>query len=202
MRDAFRTVATLRPALSVRRELLFEHLALRHRLGALARSDRRFRPCDRLLWRCWRRLWPQWRDALILVQPATVARWYREGFRGFWSRRPRRRPGGPCIDSELRALVRRMAMANRLWGAPRIHGELLTLGITVSERTMSRYLPHRLTGPSQSWRTFLANHLGNVAFEDDHRTRRAARIQSVGNYGTGRGCPGPNAVVACDSRST
>jgi hypothetical protein len=60
-----------------------------------------------------------------------------------------------------------MAMVNRLWGAPRIHGELLTLGITVSERTMSRYLPHRLTGPSQSWWTFLANHLGNVAFEDD-----------------------------------
>src|SRR4029077_13256537 len=74
------------------------------------------------------------------------------------------RPGRPRIDSQLRALIRRLAMENRLWGAPRIHGELLKLGVTVSERTVSRYLPDRRTAPSQSWRTFLANHLGDLAF--------------------------------------
>ena len=164
MCDAFRTVAALRSALSARGDLLFEILALRHQLGVLARSDRRFRPCDRWLWLCLRRLWPRWREALTLVQPATVARWHREGFRGLWSRRARRRPGRPCIDSEPRALIRHMATANRLWGAPRLHGELLKLGFTVSERTVSRYLPDRRMAPSQSWRTFLANHLGDQAF--------------------------------------
>src|SRR5713226_4655514 len=163
MRDAFRTVGALRSALSTRRDLLLETLALRHQLGVLARSHRRFRPSDRLLWLCLRRLWPRWRHALVLVQPATVARWHREGFRGGWRRRSRRRPGRPRIDSPLRALIRRMAMENRLWGAPRIHGELLKLGVTVSERTMSRYRPDRRTAPSQTWRTCLANHLGDVA---------------------------------------
>jgi len=163
MRDAFWTVAALRLAMSTRRDLLFENLALRHQLGVLARSDRRFRSWDRLLWLCVRRLWPRWREALVLVKPATVARWHREGFRRCWSRRSRRRPGRPCIDSQLRALIRPMAAENRLWGAPRIHGELLKLGITVSERTVSRYLPDRLTVPSQTWGTFLANHLGAAA---------------------------------------
>src|SRR5713101_2768473 len=105
MRDAFWTVAALRLALSMRRDLLFENLALRHQLGVLARSDRRFRRCDRLLWLCLRRLWPRWREVLVLVQPATVARWHREGFREGWSRRSRRRPGKPRIDSQLRALI-------------------------------------------------------------------------------------------------
>src|SRR5712692_6901861 len=160
MHDAFRTVGALRSALSTRRDLLLEHLALRHQLGVLARSHRRFRPSDRLLWLCLRRVWPRWRDALVLVQPATVARWRRQGFRGCWSRHSRRRPGRPRIDSQLRALIRRMATENRLWDAPRIHGELLKLGIAVSERTVSRYLPDRLMTPSQTWRTFFANHLG------------------------------------------
>jgi hypothetical protein len=97
---------------------------LRHQLRVLARSDPRFRPSDRLLWLCLRHLWPRWREALVLPQPATVARWHREGFRGCWSRRSRRRAERPHIDSQLRALIRRMADENRLWGAPRIHGEL------------------------------------------------------------------------------
>jgi hypothetical protein len=164
MHDAFRTVGALRSGLSTRRDLLLEHLALRHQLGVLARSHRRFRPSDRLLRLCLRRLWPRWRDALVLVQPATVARWRRQGFRGCWSRHSRRRPGRPRIDSQVRALIRRMATENRLWGAPRIHGELLKLGVTVAERTVSRYLPDRPTAPSQTWRTFLANHLGDLAF--------------------------------------
>jgi hypothetical protein len=164
MRDAVRTVAVLRSALPKRRDLLLEILALRHQLGVLGRADRRFRPSDRLLWVCLRWLCPRWTDALVLVRPATVARWHREGLRGCWRRRSRRRPGRPRIDSQLRSLIGRIATENGLWGAPRIHGELLKLGFTVSERTVSRYLPDRLTRRSQTWRTFLANHFGNLAF--------------------------------------
>jgi hypothetical protein len=160
MRNAFRTIATLRSALSSRRDLLFEYFALRHQLGVLGRSDRHFRSADRLLWLCLRRWWPRWQDALVLVQPATVARWHREGFRGCWRRRSRRRPGRPRIDAEVRAPIRRIATRNRLWGASRIHGELVKLGITVSEWTVSRYLCDRLRVPSQTWRTFFANHFG------------------------------------------
>jgi len=159
MRHAGRTVAAIRFASSTRRDLLLEILALRHQLGILARSNRGFRASDRLLWLILRRLWPRWRDALVLVQPATVDRWHRDRFHHCW-RRCSRRPGRPRIDSQCRALIRRLAAENRLWGAPRIHGELLKLGIAVSERTVSRYLAGRLRAPSQTWRTFLANHLG------------------------------------------
>jgi len=110
-----------------------------------------------------RRWWPRWRAALVLVKPATVDRWHREGFRRCWRRRSRRH-GRPCIDSPCRDLIRRLAAENCLWGAPRIHGELLKLGIAVSERTVSRYLRGRRTAPSQTWRTFLANHFGHLAF--------------------------------------
>jgi hypothetical protein len=99
----------------------------------------------------------------MLVHPATVARWHREGFR--WLRhRARRRPGRPRIDPQLRNLIERIALENGLWGAPRIHGELLKLGFIVSERTVSRYLPDRRTRRSQTWWTFFANHVGNLAF--------------------------------------
>jgi hypothetical protein len=138
--------------------------ALRHQLGVLSRSNRRFRTSDRLFWLCLRRAWPRWREALVLVQPATVDCWHREGFCGWWRRPSRRRPGRPRIDAPLRSLIERMATANGLWGAPRIHGELLKLGFTVCERTVSRYLPDRRTRPSQTWRTFLANHIGALAF--------------------------------------
>ena len=80
MRDALRTVAALRSALFVRIDVFFEILALRHQLGVLARSDRRFHPADRLLWLSLQRFWPRWRDALVLVKPTTVARWRRKGF--------------------------------------------------------------------------------------------------------------------------
>jgi hypothetical protein len=163
MSDALRMVAALRSALFTRLDVLFEILALRHQLGVLARADRRFRLADRLLWLCLQRYWPRWRDALVLLQPATVARWRREGFWGCW-RSLRRRPGRPRIDADIRVLIRRMTRENRLWGAPRIHGELLKLGITVSERTVSRYLPDRARRPSQTWRTFLVNHFSDLTF--------------------------------------
>src|SRR5262249_28298284 len=132
----------------------------RHRLFA---DYRRFRSSDRLFWLILRRTWPRWRDALVLVQPATIERWNRDtGHRHWWRRS--RRPGRPRIDSLSRDLIRRLAEENSLWGAPRIHGELLKLGIAVSERTVSRYLRERPRRPSQTWRTFLANQLGQFTF--------------------------------------
>jgi hypothetical protein len=163
MRHLVRAVAAVGFALSTRRDLLLEILALRHQLRVLVRSNRHFRPSDRLLWLVLRRLWPRWRDALVLVQPATVDRWHRDGLHRCWRCRSRR-PGRPRIDSECRALIQRLAQENRLWGAPRIHGELLKLGIVVSERTVSRYLRRVPRGPSQTWRTFLVNHLVQFTF--------------------------------------
>ena len=146
MQHVVRTLATIRFALSTRRDLLLEMLALRHQFAVLARSNRRFRAADRLLWLILRRVWSQWRDALVLVQPATVDRWHRDRFVRRWWRRSRR-PGRPRIDSPCRDLIRRLAEENRLWGAPRIHGELLKLG--VSERTVSRCLRERPKKPSR-----------------------------------------------------
>ena len=126
-----RALATaLLGALRTRRHLVLENLALRHQLAVLAASGGRprFRPADRLIWVCLRRLWNGWREVLVLVQPATVVRWHREGFRRYWERKSRRRPGRPRIDPELRSLIRKMATANPLWGAPRIHGEFEILG--------------------------------------------------------------------------
>jgi hypothetical protein len=162
MRDVSRRCAAVRSASSTRGDLLLESLALRHQLSVLARSNRRFRPSDRLFWLLLRWLWPRWREALVLVQPATIDRWHRDGFRQCWRRS--RRPGRPRIDSLWRDLIRRLAAQNCLWGAPRIHGELLKLGIAVSERTVSLYLRGRPTTRSQTWRTFLANHLGHETF--------------------------------------
>jgi hypothetical protein len=159
MRHVVRTVAAARFALSTRRDLLLESLALRHQLRVLARSNSRFCASDRLLWLILRRVWPRWRAALAVVQPATIDRWHRDGFLRWW-RRSSRPPGRPRIDSECRGLIRRLAAENCLWGAPRIHGELLKLGIAVSERTVSRYLGNRGRARSQTWPTFFANHLG------------------------------------------
>jgi len=136
MRDVSRSCAAVRSASSTRGDLLLESLALRHQVSVLARSNRRFCPSDRLLWRLLRWLWPRWREALVLVQPATVDRWHRAGLRRCW-RGFSRRPGRPRIDSMCRDLIRRLAAENHLWGAPRIHGELRKLGIAVSERTVS-----------------------------------------------------------------
>src|SRR5205809_7882216 len=163
MRDVFRTGSAVGSARTTRTDLLLESHALHHQWGVLARSNRRFRAADRLLWLFLRWLWPRWREALVLVHPATVDRWHREGLRRCWRRRSRR-PGRPCIDSPCRDLIRRLAAENCLWGAPRIHGELLKLGIAISERTGSRYLRGRPTTRSQTWRTFFANHLGGQTF--------------------------------------
>jgi hypothetical protein len=161
MRRLVQTTGTTPRASSGRRDLLFELLALHHQLRVLARSNQRLRSADRLLWLILRRVWPRWRDALMLVQPATVDRWSRDGFSRWWPCRARR-PGRPRIDVECRHLIRQMAADNRLWGAPRVHGELVKLGIAISERTVSRYLRECPRGSSQSWRTFIANHYNQL----------------------------------------
>src|SRR5262245_21841153 len=108
MRRIVLTVAAIRFACATRRDLLLEVLALRHQLGVLARPNRRFRKADRLLWLILRRVWPRWREALRLVQPATVDRWYRDRFTRWWRRRTRR-PGRPRIDAEWRQLIQQLA---------------------------------------------------------------------------------------------
>ena len=113
------------------------------------------------------RTWAGWRQALIIVAPDTVLRWHRRRFREHWARlsgRPTR--GRPPVNAEIIVLVRKMAAANPLWGAPRIHGELVKLGIDVAERTVSRLIANRRAPPSRTWRTFLANHVGDLVSID------------------------------------
>jgi putative transposase len=150
-----------------RRQLAVEILALRHQLGVLKRSTKRPRltNADRGLWVLLSRRWPGWRDALIVVKPATVMKWHRAGFRRYWTWRSRSKGGRPAIDPEVRKLIKQMATAN-MWGAPRIHGELLKLGINISEATVSRYLPRRRKPPSPTWRSFLENHVGTLVSVD------------------------------------
>ncbi|WP_428130517.1 integrase core domain-containing protein [Candidatus Binatus soli] len=144
-----------------------ENLALRHQLHVL-RRQRPGRPrlfaIDRLLWVLLYRLWPRCLEMMVLVKPATVIQWHRQGFRLFW--RWRSRSGRPSADREIRNLIRQMSSANPLWGAPRIHGELLKLGIEVSQATVAKYMVRRRGTPSQNWRTFLRNHAEGIAAID------------------------------------
>ena len=128
----------------------------------------RLRNRDRLFWILLSRFWRNWQEPLIVVKPETVIRWHRKGFRLFWKFKSRRKgPGRPQISREIRDLIRRMAKANPLWGAPRIHGELLKLGFEISERTVSSLISSlRVKPPSQTWRTFLKNHMMNLVSID------------------------------------
>jgi putative transposase len=153
----------LRALLRDRADLALENLALRQQVAVLA--ERRPRPrlstTDRLFWVFLRRLWSRWADVLVVVQPDTVVRWHRLGFRLLWRWRSRPgRPGRPRIDSELRDLIRQMARENPTWGAPRIHGELLMLGFDIAERTVSRYMPRRPAPGDvvERWKVLLRNH--------------------------------------------
>lgn len=127
----------------------------------------KLRSSDRLFWSALSRVWAGWRQALVIVSPNTVLRWQRRRFREYWTRLSGRPPAGrPPVSRQIRALVVLMAQANPLWGAPRIHGERKKLGIGVAERTVSRLLPKRRTPPSQTWRTFLANHVRDLVSID------------------------------------
>ncbi len=153
-------VMTLRDCARSRVALQLEVLAYRHQLSVLDRSHpRRLRlsRVDRLLWVWFSRVRCQWRTTLVIVKPETVITWHRCGFRLFWTWKSRHRLGRPTVSREVRALIRTMSVANPLWGAPRIHGELLKLGFTISQTTVAKYMAYPQS-PSQTWRTFLANH--------------------------------------------
>jgi putative transposase len=157
-------LGTLRSAIRTHRELALENLALRQQLAVCkARQPRpRLTEIDRLFWVLLSRLWTGWRHSLLVVRPETVIGWQRRGFGRYWAWKSRRRSGRPAVDAEVRNLIRRMSRANPLWGAPRIHGELLKLGITVSQATVSKYMARPRRPPSQAWRTFLKNHASEL----------------------------------------
>ena len=121
---------------------------------------------DRWLWVALSRLWSGWRSSLIIVKPGTVVAWHRKGFRLYWTWKSRQRIGRPKINSEVREIIQKMSRANPLWGAPRIHGELLKLGVAVAQATVAKYMVRSPRPPSQSWRTFLDNHISQLVSVD------------------------------------
>src|SRR6187200_3004673 len=121
---------------------------------------------DRMIFVCLYRIAPRILDAITIVEPETVIRWHRTGFRSFWRWKSRRRAGRPKVPLEVRQLIREMSLANPLWGAPRIHGEFLKLGIDVGQTSVAKYMARRKRPPSQGWRTFLLNHADGIASID------------------------------------
>jgi len=149
--------------------LQLEILALRHQLGVVHRSVKRpkLTAADRLLWVWLSEVWINWRSALVIVKPETVIAWHRKAFRLFWTWKVRRgQPGRPSVPKDVRELIRKMSRENPLWGAPRIHGKLLKLGIDVGETSVGKYMARYRRPPSQTWRTFLENHLKTMVSVD------------------------------------
>jgi len=147
------------------RAVALENLALRQQPAIYKRKSKRPRLArrDRWFWILLSRVWEGWRRALIIVHPDTVVRWHRKRFRKYWAELSRgRKPGRPPTAIEIRELIRTIATENPLWRAPRIHGELLKLGITISERTVSRILRTVKNPHSQTWKTFFNNHIGEI----------------------------------------
>jgi putative transposase len=159
-------VGAVGDALRSRKELLLENALLRQQLVILKRSVKRVQPTDRdrrvLVWLTSRL--KGWREALLVVKPETILAWHRTLFRLFWRQKSRGSVGRPRLSSDTVALIKQIAMDNRLWGAERIQGELLKLGIKVSKRTIQKYMrqarPNRPSG--QTWSTFLHNHAHQV----------------------------------------
>jgi putative transposase len=152
-----------------RAALQIEVLALRHQMTVLQRSVKRPRlsATDRWLWTWLFRIWSEWRIALVIVKPETVIGWHRRGFRLFWTWKSRHgKRGRPAVAKEVHQLIRRMSRENPLWGAPKIHGELLKLGIDISESSVSKYLVRPKASPSQTWKTFLHNHIKEMVSVD------------------------------------
>ena len=152
-----------------RARLEAEIVMLRHQLNVLRRrgpSKPKLAAADRLLFIWLYRLFPSVLNAVTIVQPETIIRWHRTGFRLYWRWKSRSRGGRPKIPAEIRRLIREMSLANRLWGAPRIHGELLRSGIEVAQSTVAKYMARGGRGRSQTWRTFLHNHAAGIAAMD------------------------------------
>jgi hypothetical protein len=152
-----------------RTALQLEILALRHQLGVLQRSVKRpkLTAADRCLWAWLAAVWQDWQPSAVIMKPATVIGWHRKGFRLFWRWKIRRgKLGRPAVPADVRSLIRAMSRDNPLWGAPRIHGELLKLGIALGESSVSKYMVHHRNPPSQTWRTFLDNHVKTIVSAD------------------------------------
>ncbi len=167
IRIALRSV--VRVLASDRAALIAENLALRQQLAILQHEAGRvrLRRSDRIFWVWLSRLWSGWRSALVVVQPDTVVRWQREGFKLYWRWKSRPRPyGRPAVGRDVRQLIRRMAQANPLCGSPRIHGEIIELGFEISQATVAKYMPRRRQPPSSSWRAFLENHVSEIVAID------------------------------------
>jgi transposase InsO family protein len=146
-----------------------ENAALRHQLMVLRRRLHgrvRLTNHDRWFLIQLYRWFPSILQVLAIIKPETLVRWHRAGFRHYWRWKSRRRGGRPQIDTELRGLVRRMSVENPLWGAPRIHGELLKLGFQVAQSSVAKYMFKRRGPPTQGWRTFLHNHAPDIAAMD------------------------------------
>src|SRR5512147_1550642 len=162
----FETVVDLfRPRAALEAEIL----VLRQQIIVLRRGKPvrlPFLAIDKVVlgWVC--QLFPKTREALAIVRPDTVVRWHRAGFRCYWRWKSRSRPGRPAVPAEIRRLIWQMSVANPLWGAPRIHGELLKLGIDVGQTSVAKYVARRRGPPSQGWKTFLRNHADGIAAMD------------------------------------
>ena len=154
-------VSSFRVYFQSRSDLQTEILALRHQIVVLQRGipKPKLKPADRRFWVGLSQFWPRWRAALWIVKPATVIDWHRRGFRWYWTWKVRHgQPGRPRVPKETRELIRTLSRHNVGWGAPRIHSELLKLGIKISEASVSKYMVRHSKPPSQTWRTFLRNH--------------------------------------------
>ena len=152
-----------------RGELAIENLALRQQLAVFHGKKKRprIRQLDRIFWIWLSRLWSNWRSALLIVQPDTVVRWHQQGFKLYWRWKSREKTvGRPKVEAEIRNLIRRMCRENPSWGAPRIYSELQLLGYDVSETTVDKYMIRHRKPPSQTWRTFLDNHLADIVGVD------------------------------------
>jgi transposase InsO family protein len=154
-----------------RLSLQLEVMALRHQLGVYQRGGKRpkLTPADRVFWSWLAQCWVDWRRALVLVKPETVVAWQRKRFRDHWARLSRRRrPGRPRVALEVQNLIRQMSLANRLWGSERIVGELQKIGINVAKSTVEKYMvrPRRPGATSQTWKTFLRNHMKEIVSVD------------------------------------
>ena len=155
-----------------RGKLVLENLAVRQQLAVLKRRHPRPRLdlFDKLFWVIARQIWSTWKEALIVVTPETVVRWHRAGFRFYWRliSRVRKPAGRRRVSKEVRDLIFRMVTENPSWGAPRIHGELLMLGIDLSERTISRWMKRAPRDPkaARRWLAYLRNHREAIAAMD------------------------------------
>ena len=161
VRDFFRNRASLQ----------IENLLLRHQVNVLQRHRPKrlpLRKLDRWIWCAASTFFQNWRQTLIIVKPDTVTRWHREGFRIYWKWKSRsgQVPGRPIVSREVKNLIRQMCHENPTWGAPRIHGELHKLGYQVGETSVTKYMVKVDHAPSQTWKTFLENHAGNLAAID------------------------------------